>query len=71
MIMNKIRLIVLFAACHLWLGMVYAQQDSIIVYNDQRPVIYEDAWDLWPYVFLNEKWCGPEHSLRQDIVRLC
>ena len=68
MIMNKIRLIVLFAACHLWLGMVHAQQDSIIVYNDQRPVIYEDAWDLWPYVFLNEN--GEPDGYNVDLLKM-
>ena len=24
-----------------------APQDSIIVYNQNKPLIYEDAWDLW------------------------
>ena len=23
-------------------------------YTEENPLIYEDAWDLWPYVFLNE-----------------
>ena len=23
-------------------------------YTEESPLIYEDAWDLWPYVFLNE-----------------
>ena len=24
------------------------------VFTEQAPLVYEDAWDLWPYVFLNE-----------------
>ena len=23
-------------------------------YTEEHPLVYEDAWDLWPYVFLNE-----------------
>ena len=33
---------------------VSAQTDTIKVYNEEHPLLYEDAWDLWPYVFLNE-----------------
>ena len=54
MIMNRFKIFALLLACHLSLGIASAQKDSIIVYNDQRPLVYEDAWDLWPYVFLNE-----------------
>ena len=56
MIMKRYKIIALLVACHLSLGITLAQQnkDSIVVYNDKRPLIYEDAWDLWPYVFLNE-----------------
>ena len=28
--------------------------DSTRVFSEERPLVYEDAWDLWPYVFLNE-----------------
>ena len=54
--MNRYKILSLLVACHLSLGIAHAQQDkdSIIVYSDKRPLIYEDAWDLWPYVFLNE-----------------
>lgn len=27
--------------------------DSVKVFTEEQPLIYEDAWDLWPYVFLN------------------
>ena len=28
--------------------------DTTRTYTTSHPLIYEDAWDLWPYVFLNE-----------------
>ena len=31
-----------------------AVTDSIRVFSDAQPLVYEDAWDLWPYSFLNE-----------------
>lgn len=39
------------------LGSVAQGCDSISrprVYDEEHPLIYEDAWDLWPYVFLDE-----------------
>ncbi|SHK83350.1 PAS domain S-box-containing protein [Xylanibacter ruminicola] len=70
MIMNRYRIIAFLVACHLSVGMTYAQQneDSVIVYNDKRPLIYEDAWDLWPYVFLNEN--GEPDGYNIDLLKL-
>ena len=70
MIMNRYRIIAFIVACHLSVGMTYAQQnkDSVIVYNDKRPLIYEDAWDLWPYVFLNEN--GEPDGYNIDLLKL-
>ena len=31
-----------------------AEGDSTRVYTEQNPLVYEDAWDLWPYAFLND-----------------
>ena len=28
--------------------------DSVRAFTEDRPLVYEDAWDLWPYAFLNE-----------------
>ena len=55
--MNRL-LIVLFTICisHLTaFADSVENRDSIHVYDVEHPLIYEDAWDLWPYVFLNEK----------------
>ena len=70
MIMKIYRILALLVACHLSLGITHAQQnkDSIIVYNDKRPLIYEDAWDLWPYVFLNEN--GEPDGYNIDLLKM-
>ena len=28
--------------------------DSLRVYTEENPLVYEDVWDLWPYSFLND-----------------
>ena len=68
MIMNRFKIFALLLACHLSLGIASAQKDSIIVYNDQRPLVYEDAWDLWPYVFLNEN--GEPDGYNVDLLKM-
>ena len=33
----------------------YSSRDSLRnVYTEEHPLVYEDAWDLWPYAFLND-----------------
>ena len=67
--MNRYKIYALLVACHLSLGTANAQnKDSIIVYNDERPLIYEDAWDLWPYVFLNEN--GEPDGYNIDLLKM-
>ena len=44
------------------------QPDSIIEYSIERPLIYEDAWDLWPYTFLNES--GEPDGYNIDMLKL-
>ena len=70
MIMNRYKILAFLVACHLSLGITHAQQnkDSIVVYNDKRPLIYEDAWDLWPYVFLNEN--GEPDGYNIDLLKM-
>lgn len=45
-----------------------AQQDSIKVYDKEHPLLYEDAWDLWPYVFLNEN--GEPDGYNIDLLKM-
>ena len=70
MIMNRYRILALFVACHLSTGITHAQnyEDSTIVYTDKRPLVYEDAWDLWPYVFLNEN--GEPDGYNIDLLKM-
>ena len=42
--------------------------DSVRVFNDQHPLVYEDAWDLWPYVFLNEN--GEPDGYNIDLLKM-
>ena len=45
-----------------------AQNDSTLVFSVGRPLIYEDAWDLWPYTFLNEN--GEPDGYNIDLLKL-
>ena len=47
---------------------VAAGRDTTIVYSEARPLIYEDAWDLWPYVFLNEN--GEPDGYNIDLLKM-
>ena len=39
-------------------------------YTHERPMVYEDAWNLWPYCYLNER--GEPEGYNVDLVRaLC
>ena len=42
--------------------------DTIKEFNEEHPLIYEDAWDLWPYVFLNEN--GEPDGYNIDLLKL-
>ena len=49
------RVVILLVSFQLSCFSVSAQStDSVKVFTEEHPLIYEDAWDLWPYVFLNE-----------------
>ena len=61
---------IIFTTCLLAVLPLFAkaQHDSIITYSTERPLIYEDAWDLWPYVFLNEN--GEPDGFNIDLLKL-
>ena len=44
-----------------------AQTNSANIFTDDHPLVYEDAWDLWPYSFLNEE--GGYHPCRRKLSR--
>lgn len=43
-------------------------QDSTRVFTEEHPLVYEDAWDLWPYAFLNEN--GEAVGFNIDLLKL-
>ena len=43
-------------------------QDSTRVFSEEHPLVYEDAWDLWPYTFLNE--AGDPVGYNIDLLKL-
>ena len=65
---NKIRYLVATVACLWTLQTQAAQNDSTRIFTTERPLVYEDAWDLWPYVFLNEN--GEPDGYNIDLLKL-
>ena len=45
----------LYIICFLWpvAAMGVSVQEGTRKYTEEHPLVYEDAWDLWPYAFLN------------------
>jgi len=43
-------------------------QDSTLVFTEEHPLVYEDAWDLWPYTFLND--AGDPVGYNIDLLKL-
>ena len=62
------RAVILLMICQLACITVKAQTDSVRVFTTERPLVYEDAWDLWPYVFLNEN--GEPDGYNIDLLKL-
>lgn len=42
--------------------------DSTKVYTAHQPLVYEDAWDMWPYSFLDDS--GDPAGFNIDLIRL-
>jgi signal transduction histidine kinase/ABC-type amino acid transport substrate-binding protein len=49
---------------------VFAQQstDNVRIFSEEHPLVYEDAWDLWPYAFLNEN--GEAVGYNIDLLKM-
>ncbi|MBO7045841.1 MAG: transporter substrate-binding domain-containing protein [Prevotella sp.] len=65
--MNRI-LLILIGLMSLTGVQAQEETDSIRVFTKEQPLVYEDAWDLWPYAFLNEK--GEPVGFNIDLLRL-
>lgn len=69
--MKRILKIWLLIALFGWTGQTswaIAENDSIKVFTDEHPLVYEDAWDLWPYAFLND--VGEPVGYNIDLLKL-
>ena len=65
---NHYRILIFFLSL-LVLPPLYAQSnDSTRIFNSEHPLVYEDAWDLWPYSFLNDN--GEAVGYNIDLVKL-
>jgi len=61
--------VLLFFAFYCQTTIVAAQEtDTTRVFTEEHPLVYEDAWDLWPYAFLNEN--GEAVGYNIDLLRL-
>ncbi len=38
-----------------------------VQYSEERPLVYEDSWNLWPYVFINQD--GKPDGINIDVLR--
>ena len=45
-----------------------SQADSTRVFTEDQPLVYEDAWDLWPYAFLTDT--GEPVGFNIDLLKL-
>ena len=65
---NRYRILLTFLGL-LLLSPLHAQDsDSTRIFNREHPLVYEDAWDLWPYSFLNAD--GEPVGYNIDLVKL-
>lgn len=61
-------IVVLIAVWIVGLGGLSAQESQEKTYSDNNPLIFEDAWDYWPFAFVNEE--GDPKGYNVDMVKL-
>ena len=67
-IQGCLRLVVLLLCQWMAVSVMAQPADTIKTYTREHPLIYEDAWDLWPYCFLNEN--GEPVGYNIDLLRM-
>ena len=55
-------LMVCFIPCYVISQVNFGRQ-----YTEEHPLVYEDAWDLWPYVYLNDH--GEPEGFNVDLLK--
>ena len=64
----KILLLTVVLGCLGHASLFAAQNDTPRVFTEEHPLVYEDAWDLWPYAFLND--VGEPVGYNIDLLKL-
>ena len=64
----RILLLLLVIAAPVHAQTTEASEVPVREYTEDHPLVYEDAWDLWPYVFLNEN--GEPVGYNVDLVKM-
>lgn len=64
----KILLLTVVLGCLGHAFLLAAQNDTPRVFTEEHPLVYEDAWDLWPYAFLND--VGEPVGYNIDLLKL-
>lgn len=65
--LNNIKTIMTLMALLLSVGCLQAKDDSVRVFNERHPLVYEDKWDMWPYAFLDG---GEPKGFNIDLVKM-
>ena len=60
--------IISLVCCGAWETCAAQSEVTPHTYTEEHPLVYEDAWDLWPYAFLNDT--GEPVGYNIDLLRL-
>ena len=63
---QRILLLTLLFTCRFSLSS--AQAEGVKTYTEENPLVYEDAWDLWPYSYINDD--GQPEGYNIDLIGL-
>ena len=63
-----VKVLLVLLTFHFTLLTSFAQDTFQREYTKEHPLVYEDAWDLWPYVFLNEE--GIPTGYNVDLLKM-
>lgn len=58
----------LLLAIATWIPTWADTKGAATVFTKERPLVYEDAWDLWPYSYLNDR--GEPEGYNVDLIEL-
>ena len=65
--LKNVRILILFLLALAFCTISAGAGRRGVQYSKDRPLIYEDSWNLWPYVFINQD--GKPDGLNIDVLR--